>query len=91
MGAVFGIYAGLFFWSEHIFGRKLNSEWGKILFFVLFIGVNLTFWPMHYLGLLGMPRRIPDYPNIFETLNYISSLGAFISASSNIAFIRSLF
>jgi cytochrome c oxidase subunit 1 len=66
MGAVFGIFAGFYYWAEKIFGIKYNNIFAFIQFISFFIGVNVTFFPMHFLGLAGMPRRIPDYLFIFK-------------------------
>jgi len=79
MGAVFGVFAGFYFWMWKINGRKLNSFLGKVHYYVTFIGVNLTFFPMHFAGLKGMPRRIPDYPDMYAWYNYVESLGSFIT------------
>jgi cytochrome c oxidase subunit 1 len=65
MGAVFGIFAGFYYWIGKITGRQYPEVLGQIHFWLFFIGVNLTFFPMHFLGLAGMPRRIPDYPDIY--------------------------
>ena len=86
MGAVFGIFAGIYYWFEKMVGYKPSTLFGYLHFWFLFSGVNLTFFPMHYLGLAGMPRRIPDYPVIYEFFNMISSIGAFISFISLILF-----
>lgn len=80
MGAVFGIFAGIYYWFKTITGLEYSETLGKIHFWVTFIGVNLTFFPMHFLGLAGMPRRIPDYPLAYEGWNKIASLGSYISA-----------
>lgn len=82
MGAVFGTSAGFYYWFEKITGYKYCEELGQIHFILTFIGVNMTFFPMHFLGLSGMPRRIPDYPDMYKTLNLLSSIGAMISSIS---------
>ena len=79
MGAVFGIFSGIYFWWEKIFGVVLPELAGRIHFWITFVGVNLTFFPMHFLGLSGMPRRIPDYPDAFLGWNQIASIGSNIS------------
>jgi cytochrome c oxidase subunit 1 len=86
MGAVFALFAGFYYWSPKITGRRYNELLGKIHFWVLFTGVNLTFFPQHFLGLAGMPRRIPDYPDAFEAWNAISSLGSIISVVATALF-----
>ena len=85
MGAVFALFAGLYYWSGKIVGSKApgyNEVLGHIHFWVLFIGVNLTFFPMHFLGLAGMPRRIPDYPDAYAGWNSIATFGSMISVFS---------
>jgi heme/copper-type cytochrome/quinol oxidase subunit 1 len=67
MGAVFGIFAGFYFWVEKIIGLRYREEYGISHFVLFFIGVNMTFFPMHFLGLAGMPRRIPDYPDAYSS------------------------
>ncbi len=79
MGAVFGLFAGFYYWLKKISGFRYNEELARIHFWLTFIGVNLTFFPMHFLGLSGMPRRIPDYPIAYDSWNYIETFGAFIS------------
>ena len=86
MGVVFGIFAGIYFWMGLILGVNYSEVLGKIHFFTLFIGVNLTFAPMHLLGIIGLPRRVPDYPTIYTTLNSIITLGHFISMFSILIF-----
>lgn len=86
MGAVFGIFAGIYYWIEKIIGLKYNELLAKIHFWSFFISVNITFFPMHFLGLAGMPRRIPDYPDAFTGWNNICSIGAFMSFCSMILF-----
>jgi len=79
MGAVFALFAGFYFWYTKITGLYYSELLGRAHFWITFIGVNLTFFPMHFLGLAGMPRRIPDYPDIFYFWNYVSSLGSSIT------------
>jgi cytochrome c oxidase subunit 1 len=68
-------------------GRQYNETWGQIHFWTTFVGVNLTFFPMHFLGLAGMPRRIADYPDAFAPWNFIASIGSFISFGSTLFFV----
>jgi cytochrome c oxidase subunit 1 len=79
MGAVFGMFAGFYYWIEKMVGCPYNEVLGKVHFWILFVGVNLTFLPMHFLGLAGMPRRIPDYPSALEGWNAVCSYGSLIS------------
>ncbi len=87
LGAVFTIFAGWYFWFPKITGYMYNETLGKIHFWITFIGVNLAFFPMHFLGLAGMPRRIADYPDAFAGWNYVSSIGAFIAGFGVIVFL----
>lgn len=91
MGAVFSLFAGYYFWSSKMLGYKYNEILGKIQFYSLFIGVNLVFGPMHFLGLSGQPRRISDYPDAFTGWNYIASIGSMITLISIILFIYILY
>jgi cytochrome c oxidase subunit 1 len=84
LGAVFSIFGGYYYWIGKMSGRQYNETLGKWHFWTTFIGVNLTFFPQHFLGLAGMPRRIPDYADAFSLWNHISSIGAFISFASTI-------
>jgi cytochrome c oxidase subunit 1 len=79
MGAVFAFFAGFYYWFWKITGHSYDEQQGTIHFIIMFIGVNLTFFPMHFSGLAGMPRRIPDYPDIYIFWNVISSFGSLIS------------
>ncbi|MBP2291962.1 cytochrome c oxidase subunit I [Azospirillum rugosum] len=87
LGAVFSIFAGWYYWIGKMSGRQYPEFWGKVHFWTTFVGVNLIFFPQHFLGLAGMPRRIPDYPDAFSGWNMISSLGAYISFASTLLFV----
>jgi cytochrome c oxidase subunit 1 len=87
MGAVFSIFGGFYYWGPKILGVMYSETLAQIHFWTLFIGVNVTFMPQHFLGLAGMPRRIPDYPDAFEGWNYISSIGSIISVVATAVFI----
>jgi len=87
LGAVFSIFAGFYYWIGKMSGRQYPEFWGKVHFWVTFVGVNLTFFPMHFLGLAGMPRRYPDYPDAFAGWNYVASIGSYISAFSVLIFL----
>ena len=91
LGAVFSLFAGFYYWFGKMSGRQYNETFGKIHFWLTFIGVNLTFFPMHFLGLAGMPRRIPDYPDAFAGWNLVASLGSFISAAATVFFVFIVF
>lgn len=82
MGAIFSMFAGFYYWFPKMTGRTLDEKTGKVHFWATFIGVNITFFPMHFLGLAGMPRRIPDFPDIYLVWNQISSFGSVFTTLS---------
>jgi cytochrome c oxidase subunit I len=86
-GSVFAIYAGIYFWFPKMTGRMLNEFWGKVHFFTTFVGFNLCFLPMHWLGTHGMPRRVSAYAIDFQTLNVIVSVGGFLLGISTLPFL----
>jgi cytochrome c oxidase subunit 1 len=86
LGAVFSLFAGFTYWFAKMSGRHLNEFLGHLHFWVFFLGVNIIFFPMHFLGLQGMPRRYPDYPDAFAYWNEIASIGYAIMAGSMVIF-----
>lgn len=91
MGAVFAIFSGFYFWIGKMTGLQYSEVLGQIHFYLFFIGVNLTFFPMHFLGLSGMPRRIPDYPDAYAGWNLVASYGSYLSALSAVFFFYVVF
>jgi cytochrome c oxidase subunit 1 len=88
-GSVFAVFASIYYWGPKMWGRLFDERLGKLHFWLLLIGFNLTFFPMHQLGLDGMQRRIADYPADagFTTLNVVSTIGAFVMALSIVVFL----
>jgi cytochrome c oxidase subunit 1 len=91
LGAVFAIFAGWYYWFPKMYGYMYNEGIAKLHFWVTFIGVNLVFFPQHFLGLAGMPRRYIDYPEVFAGWNQISSYGSYISAVGVLIFLYGVF
>ena len=87
-GSIFGIFAGLHYWWPKMTGRLLGETLGKWTFWLLFIGINLTFFPQHLLGLHGMPRRVYTYTRggIWEVYNFVSTVGSFVMALGVLVF-----
>jgi cytochrome c oxidase subunit 1 len=90
LGAVFAIFSGFYFWFPKFTGYMYNEALGKAHFWITFVGVNLAFFPMHFLGLAGMPRRYADYPDAFAGWNFVSSIGAFIAGFGVLVFLAML-
>jgi heme/copper-type cytochrome/quinol oxidase subunit 1 len=94
MGAVFAVFSGFYYWIT-IIGNytidRITTILAYIHFWLFFVGVNVTFFPMHFLGMAGMPRRIPRYPDIYESLNHLASNGSMISMFSLFIFFIILF
>ncbi len=91
LGAVFAIFAGWYYWFPKMSGYTYNETLGKLHFWLMFIGANLTFFPQHFLGYAGMPRRYADYPDAYAGWNMVSSVGAFISALGVVVFLWCVF
>ncbi|MBU2581790.1 MAG: cytochrome c oxidase subunit I [Alphaproteobacteria bacterium] len=87
LGAVFSIFAGWYYWIPKITGKMYSDFWGKLHFWLTFIGANILFFPQHFLGAAGMPRRYVDYPDGFAFWNQVSSIGSYITALGTVCFI----
>ena len=90
IGALFTLFAGWYYWFPKMTGYMYNELLGKVHFWLMFIGVNMTFFPMHFSGLSGMPRRIPDYPDAYAGWNMISSIGAWITIAGMAVFLYAM-
>ncbi|PCD04363.1 cytochrome c oxidase subunit I [Sphingomonas spermidinifaciens] len=91
LGAVFALFAGFYYWFPKMSGRMYSELLGQLHFWVFFVGVNVLFFPMHFLGLQGMPRRYPDYPDAFAYWNHIASVGYGIMAIGVVIFLVNIF
>ena len=91
MGAVFAIFAAFYFWIGKITGHQYPEALGQLHFWLFFIGVNITFFPMHFLGLAGMPRRIPDFPDAYAGWNAVASYGSYLSVLAALVFFYVVF
>ena len=87
LGAVFAVFGGFYYWLPKMSGYKYSEFLGNLHFFMTFIGVNIVFFPQHFLGLQGMPRRYVDYPEAYAFWNYVSSMGAYLSSAGVLVFI----
>jgi cytochrome c oxidase subunit 1 len=87
LGAVFTIFAGFYYWFPKMTGYLYDEKWAIRHFWLLFIGVNLVFFPQHFLGLAGMPRRYIDYPDAYFLWNFVSSIGALVSFAATVVFL----
>jgi cytochrome c oxidase subunit I len=91
LGAVFAIFAGWYYWFPKMFGYMYSEKIAHLHFWVTFVGVNLIFFPQHFLGVAGMPRRYVDYPEVFAGWNYVSSIGSYIAAVGVLIFLYGVF
>ena len=91
LGAVFALFSAWYYWIPKITGLNYNLLLGKVHFMILFIGVNVTFFPQHFLGLQGMPRRISDYPDAFAGWNLVSSFGSILSVIATVLFLHIIY
>ncbi len=87
LGAVFSIFAGFYYWFPKMTGYLYNEAMAKWHFWLMFVGINFTFFPQHFLGFAGMPRRVVDYADAYWLWNFVSSIGAFISGAGTIVFL----
>ncbi len=88
---MFALFAGFYYWIGKMSGRQYPEFLGKLHFFITFIGVNMIFFPQHFLGLAGMPRRYPDYPDALHGWNMVSSYGAYLTGAATLLFIFIVF
>jgi cytochrome c oxidase subunit 1 len=91
LGAVFSIFAGFYYWFPKMTGYMYDERLAKMHFWLLFIGINLTFFPQHFLGLAGMPRRYIDYPDAYWQWNFVSSIGAYIAGIATAVFLYTVY
>src|SRR3954452_8828930 len=89
-GSLFTIFAGIYYWFPKMTGRMYDERLGKIHFWLTFVGFNVTFFPMHWLGLQGMPRRVSDYADRFGSLNFVISVASFALGASTIVFLYNM-
>ncbi len=87
LGSAFAIFAGFYYWFPKMTGYALSETLGRLHFWVTFVGVNIAFFPQHFLGLAGMPRRYADYPDAYALWNFVSSIGVYISTAGFVLFL----
>jgi len=90
LAAVFSIFGGWYYWFPKMTGYMYSESLGKLHFWLMFVGANIAFFPMHFLGLAGMPRRIADYPDAFAGWNFVASMGSYISFAGLLVFLLGL-
>ena len=86
LDVVFSLFAGFYYWFPKMSGRMYSELLGQLHFWIFFVGVNILFFPMHFLGLQGMPRRYPDYPDAYALWNHVATIGYFIMFASMVIF-----
>lgn len=91
LGALFAAYGAFYYWFGKMSGKVYSEKLGQLQFWLTFIGANLTFFPQHFLGLAGMPRRIPDYPDAFAGWNFVSSIGSYVGFAGALLFVFIIF
>jgi cytochrome c oxidase subunit 1 len=89
-GSVFTIFAGVYFWFPKMTGRMYDEKLGKLHFWLTFVSFNATFFPMHYVGLRGMPRRVSDYSAAFGDMNFFISIASFVLGASFVVFVYNI-
>jgi cytochrome c oxidase subunit 1 len=89
-GSVFTIFAGVYYWFPKMTGRMYDERLGKLHFWLTFVSFNATFFPMHYVGLRGMPRRVSDYAEVFGSLNFFITLASFVLGLSFVVFVYNI-
>jgi cytochrome c oxidase subunit I len=87
LAAVFALFGGWYYWFPKMTGYMHSETLGKLHFWLMLIGASIAFFPMHFLGLAGMPRRVADYPDAFASWNFVTSIGSYISLAGLLVFL----